>query len=96
MTPDLLAAIVRAHRAGHDLVAAAYAGGFGVPALFARRFFAELRALPGDAGARQVLARHAATVHAVPFPGGAIDVDTPADAARLADLDPADRILTAP
>ncbi len=84
VTADLLASMVRAHREGRDLVAAAYDGATGVPALFARRFFAELRELPGDSGARRVLARHAADVHAIPFPGGAVDVDTPADVARLA------------
>lgn len=87
VTPELLAAIIRTHRAGADLVAASYAGGVGVPALFARRCFAELRDLPGDAGARRVLARHAEDVVAVPFPDGIVDVDTPADTDRLADLD---------
>ena len=86
VTADLLIAIAQAHRAGHDLVAAAYGASIGVPALFARPYFAELRDLPGDAGARKVLARHEAAVHAIPFPGGIVDVDTPADAARLAAL----------
>ena len=81
---DLLVAISREHRDGGELVASAYDGILGVPALFARRFFGELRALPGDAGARRLIARHAAEARAVPFPGGSVDVDTPEDLARLA------------
>jgi molybdenum cofactor cytidylyltransferase len=84
VTADLLAAIVRAHRDGSMLVAAAYDGATGVPALFARRYFDELRELSGDVGARRVLARHAADVRAIPFPGGELDIDAPADVARLA------------
>ena len=84
VTAGLLAELAAAHYAGRDLVAAAYAGTVGVPALFARRYFAELRELPGDAGAKRVLAGHASEVFAVPFPGGEADIDTPTDAARLA------------
>ena len=84
MTAELLAAIVRAYRDGSDLVATAYDRAIGVPALFGRRFFGELGELAGDSGARSLLARHAPEVCAIPFPGGALDVDTPADLARLA------------
>ena len=84
VTTELLAAMVRAHREGRDLVAAAYEGSVGVPALFARRFFGELREIAGDKGARGVLARHASDVFAVSFEGGALDVDTPEDLVRLA------------
>ena len=93
VTAALLRSLIRAHDAGHPLVAAAYAGAVGVPALFDRHYFAELQGLDGDAGARRVLRRHASTVHAVPFPGGVVDVDTPEDAAGLARL--ADPEMTA-
>ena len=86
VTPALLAQVVEAYRRGHGLVAAAYGDVLGVPALFARRYFAELIDLAGDTGARRLLAQHAAEVFAVPFPAGSIDVDTPADVARLNDL----------
>ena len=70
---------------GTTLVACRYASGaLGVPALFARRHFAELAALSGDRGARALFARHAAVLAAVSFPAGDRDVDTPADAAALA------------
>ena len=88
MSAELLREVVAAHRAGHDLVAAEYGGRLGVPALFTREYFGELLGLSGDEGARRVLARHAARVRAISFPGGVVDVDTPADAAALARLGP--------
>jgi molybdenum cofactor cytidylyltransferase len=63
------------------LVACAYAGTVGVPALFGRERFAELRALAGDRGAKIVLARHPERVARVDWPVGAKDVDHPEDLA---------------
>ena len=88
--PQLSAALLdvmleRYRSGGTTLVACRYASGaLGVPALFARRHFAELAALSGDRGARALFARHAAALAAVSFPAGDCDVDTPADAAALA------------
>lgn len=65
-------------------VACEYAGTVGVPALFARSLFEELRALDGDHGAKAVLQRHASEVARIPFEPGSLDVDTPEDASRLA------------
>ncbi|MBF9142442.1 nucleotidyltransferase family protein [Hymenobacter properus] len=67
---------------GQAVVASAYAGTRGVPALFARSVFDELRALDGAAGARHLLQRY---VHlpAVTFAGGAVDVDTAEDYVAL-------------
>jgi molybdenum cofactor cytidylyltransferase len=50
----------------------------GVPALFAARVFPEL----GRFGARQTIRKHLHRVKAVPFPGGALDIDTPEDYLR--------------
>lgn len=61
------------------ITASGYAGRMGVPALFGRGFFAELLALEGDRGAREVIRRHAASVLTVPWPEGATDVDWPED-----------------
>lgn len=51
----------------------------GHPVVWSRRFFAELRALSGDVGARRVLDAHMDEVHLVPVddPGVHVDVDTP-------------------
>ncbi|GAA4355227.1 nucleotidyltransferase family protein [Hymenobacter saemangeumensis] len=57
------------------VVASAYAGVRGVPALFSRALFGELRQLSGPAGARELLHRYS-DVAAVDFPGGVVDVDT--------------------
>ncbi len=68
---------------GSSIVASSYAGTRGVPALFAATHFAELRQLRGDRGAGPLLASHAGSVHLIPLAGGEVDIDTPADLARL-------------
>ncbi|NBD13895.1 MULTISPECIES: NTP transferase domain-containing protein [Corallococcus] len=65
------------------IVASAYAGTRGVPALFSRALFPELEALPPTGGARGLIARDPSRVAEVPLPGGEEDVDTPGDLARL-------------
>ena len=84
VTSEIISGLVAAYRAtGRRVVASAYGGVFGVPALFARALFAELARLEGAAGAKQVIKRHAAEAHFLPFRGGEVDVDTPDDFSRL-------------
>ena len=84
VTAEVISALVAAHRAtGSAVVASAYGGSFGVPALFGRALFVELAQLEGAAGAKQVIKRYAAEAHFLPFPGGEVDVDTPDDFSRL-------------
>ena len=81
---DLISRLVDAYRTtGSPIVASAYGADFGAPALFAKALFAELTQLEGAAGAKQVIKRHAAAAHFLPFPGGEVDVDTPDDYSRL-------------
>ena len=81
---EVIEGLVAAYRATRSaVVASAYGGSFGVPALFDRRLFAELARLEGAAGAKQVIKRHAAEAHFIPFQGGVVDVDTPDDLSRL-------------
>jgi molybdenum cofactor cytidylyltransferase len=56
-----------------------FAGQRGNPVLWPARFFAEIRALTGDRGARALLEAHADEVCYVPMsdPGVTLDVDTP-------------------
>lgn len=61
------------------IVASAYSGTYGVPALFLRRYFNDLLSLPNEHGAKAIMARHPAEVASIDFPQGAIDIDTPAD-----------------
>jgi molybdenum cofactor cytidylyltransferase len=67
------------------MVACAYGGSLGVPALFTRERFPELLALRGDHGAKQILMRHAQAVVQVPWPAGALDIDAPEDYLALMD-----------
>jgi len=84
VTADIISGLVAAHRAdGRIVVASTYGGSFGVPALFGRALFDELARLEGVAGAKQVIKRHAAEAHFLPFPRGEVDVDTPDDFSRL-------------
>lgn len=84
VTAEVISGLVTAHRAtGRPVVASAYGGSFGVPALFGRPLFTELARLEGEAGAKQVIKRHAAGAHFLPFPGGEVDVDTPDEFSRL-------------
>ena len=84
VTAEVISGLVAAHRAtGSPVVASAYGGSFGVPALFGRALFAELARLEGEAGAKQVIKGYASQAHFLPFPAGEVDVDTPDDFSRL-------------
>ena len=84
VSATLLAQMVeRYRRTRAPAVASAYAGTVGVPALFDRTLFPELRALEHDQGAKQVLERHSQTIERIPFELGAVDIDTPEDVRHL-------------
>jgi CTP:molybdopterin cytidylyltransferase MocA len=65
------------------IVASAYASIHGVPAVFPRSSFADLRALRGDKGARSLLVQPPCPLISLPFAGGEVDIDEPADLAQL-------------
>ena len=67
------------HFTGKPIVASKYSGTLGVPALFSHTLFSELKALRGGEGAKQVITNYPCEVFSVPFPAGAIDIDTPKD-----------------
>jgi molybdenum cofactor cytidylyltransferase len=80
----LFAALVAAGRAGSGWAACDYGDGArGVPARLPVAALARLGRLAEDRGARRLLEEHAAEVTWLPFPGGAADVDTAEDYARL-------------
>lgn len=84
ITADNLNALIQAHQdTASPLVASEYAGTRGVPALFSRALFPEIRALPADKGAKQIIARHAAAAVFMPLPAAIIDIDTTMDYERL-------------
>ena len=76
LTPEHLGLLLAAP-APDGIVAAAYNGRLGVPAIFSRQHFAALAAVEGDHGARTLLRNLPAT----PFdlPEAALDIDTPDD-----------------
>ena len=83
LTPEVIGElIVQFQATGQPVVASSYAGIKGVPALFSRAVFPQLRALQGATGARELL-QHYAHLPAIDFPGGATDVDTAAQYAAL-------------
>jgi CTP:molybdopterin cytidylyltransferase MocA len=65
------------------IVASTYAGVLGIPAVFPRQLFTELLKLQGDQGARALLMQPACPLIALPFQGGEIDIDSPADINQL-------------
>lgn len=65
------------------IVASFYNNRLGVPALFPKKYFNELLQLTGDQGARKLLELYKEEVHALSFPEGAFDVDTPEDYQNL-------------
>lgn len=81
VSPELLRAIQRAYNPleGRAIVLPMAGGKRGNPALFDRRFFAEMLALDGDVGARHIIAGNAEMVVDVPAEAREIfvDVDTP-------------------
>jgi molybdenum cofactor cytidylyltransferase len=80
-----LGRLADAHGAGASCVASAHEGIVGVPALFDARYFGRLLALEGDRGAAALLGEgddRSSVV--IPWPEGAVDVDTPGDLDRLA------------
>ena len=84
VTPELLRELIaRQQQTQALIVAAAYGDTLGVPAVFAQTLLPELLQLHGQQGAGRLIASLGAAVEGVPFPAGLVDVDTPADYARL-------------
>ena len=62
-----------------NIIASRYSNSVGVPALFHKKFFAELLSLTGDSGAKRIIEIHADELLEVDFPEGKYDIDTVAD-----------------
>ncbi|MEO8564965.1 MAG: nucleotidyltransferase family protein [Betaproteobacteria bacterium] len=81
LSPSTVARIAAALRRGAVLAAPTHRGTRGHPVAIGAGYFAELRLLSGDEGARELLAAHGAEIEliAVDDPGVLRDVDTQAD-----------------
>lgn len=66
-----------------EIVATAYAGTLGAPALFGPGAFDELARLTGDQGARALIASGRFRVVPVACEGAAVDIDSPSDLEKL-------------
>ena len=78
LTGRHLTALVIASDAGRRMAASYYAGVLGVPAVFPDASFGALLRLTGDTGARALLRTPGASVAAVAWPDGVLDLDQPA------------------
>ncbi|MCC6724401.1 MAG: nucleotidyltransferase family protein [Saprospiraceae bacterium] len=66
------------------IIASAYGGSFGPPAIFGRSYFQELKMLQGQQGAKKLMERYKSeNLLLIDFPEGAFDVDTVDDLALL-------------
>ncbi len=84
LTTATLGRLLEAHHQLRATVACCrYHGTLGVPALFDRLLFPDLLALQGNQGARKIVEVYKDTAFVVPFEGGATDIDTPEQYARL-------------
>lgn len=82
VSPELLSALIRRHRAtAAPIVAPRYCGQRGNPVLFDRATFEEFARLSGDIGARPILQAHADEIAWVDWPTPEVvqDIDVPAD-----------------
>lgn len=78
LSPDTIAQLVASLAAGATTVAPVHRGVRGHPVGFAASLRADLLALQGDVGAREVLRRHPPQTIDVDDPGVLLDIDTPA------------------
>jgi len=81
VTVDHLRQLIAASNNGGNTVASTYADRRGIPAIFPSTLFTELKQLTGDKGARDILQAH--DLLTIPLQNGDLDIDTPADLARL-------------
>ena len=81
IAPESIRAVARALQDGATLVAPAHRGQRGHPVGLAARYRDELLALQGDAGARAIIKRDAASMTLVDVDDAGVlrDIDTPAD-----------------
>lgn len=83
VTTEHLTYLIAASMRERRIAASFYAGRFGIPAVFPSSEFPNLLRLTGDKGARELLRKNSESVTGIAFAAGEMDVDTPADLAKL-------------
>ena len=71
--------LIAAFDSEHRIVASAYSGTIGVPAVFGCEYVKDLMRLEGDTGAGRWLRDHPENVTTVELPEAAVDIDTEED-----------------
>jgi len=80
LTADILNSLIESHKVERKPIAACeYLDTLGTPVLFEHSLFGELKSLIGSTGAKQIVMSNKDRVARVPFPDGAVDIDTQAD-----------------
>lgn len=88
VTAEMLSKIVkRFHETGKPIVAAEYGKTTGVPALFTKELFGELRKIENDKGAKSVIKNYPESVEKILLPEAAFDVDTVENYEKLKDFE---------
>lgn len=84
ISPDLLQELINKKKvSGKKIIASAYNGTNGVPALFDSYFFPALLLLKGQEGAKKIIQQHPDDLETIDFANGNTDIDTVDDYERL-------------
>lgn len=84
ISPTLINQLITTYQQAHPrIIASAYAGVVGVPALFDHTLFPALMSLSGDRGAKQIMQQYSQFTQTIPYPEAAFDIDTFADYTQL-------------
>jgi molybdenum cofactor cytidylyltransferase len=84
LSPSIINQLLdRQEVSSRGIVASAYQGTFGSPALFQSQYFPALLNLSADAGARALFREFSTDFDSVDFPKGIIDIDTPTEYASF-------------
>lgn len=84
VSAELIDDLIEKYRTTNALIVAShYAETLGVPALFDRKLFTELKNLNEKSGAKSLIKKFQDQAVALDFPAGVFDIDTPGDYADL-------------
>ena len=78
--------LTKSHNSNKGIIVSDYGCTQGPPVLFAKPYFARLRELSGDLGAKKLIKENVADVDYFPFPRGQYDIDRPEDIKLLDEL----------
>ena len=88
LTVDVIDQITREYEESKALIVACeYAETVGVPALFDKNLFPQLKNLKTKGGAKKLIERFLSETITVAFPAGVFDIDTPADWLKLREIE---------